>query len=65
MDKNVAQDVAADICRQVETSLLGTRTESFTTVHTTIKNALMESIERLLTPKRNINMLNEALRAKK
>jgi hypothetical protein len=57
MDKNVAQDVTNDICRQVEQSLLDTRTQSFTSVHATIRTALMSAIERLLTPKKNIDIL--------
>jgi len=65
MDKNVAQDVAADICQQVEASLLGTKTSNFTSITATIKQSLMHSIEKLLTPKRNIDVLNEALTAKK
>ena len=44
MEKNVAQDVANDICRQVEASLLDQRTASFTSVNTTIKNTLARSI---------------------
>lgn len=65
MDKNVAKDVAADICQQVETSLMNTKTSNFTSVTATIKESLMVAIEKLLTPKRNIDVLNEALTAKK
>jgi len=65
MDKNVAKDVAADICQQVETSLLNTKTSNYTSVTATIKESLMVAIEKLLTPKRNIDVLNEALTAKK
>jgi signal recognition particle receptor subunit alpha len=61
MDKNVAQDVANDICRQVETSLLDQKTASFTSVNTTIKNTLARSIQNLMTPKKNIDILKEAL----
>lgn len=64
MDKNVAQDVANDICRQVEASLLDQRTASFTSVNTTIKNTLARSIQSLMTPKRNIDILKEALASK-
>jgi signal recognition particle receptor subunit alpha len=64
MDKNVAQDVANSICRQVEASLIDQRTQSFTTVKTTIKTTLQQVIGKLLTPKRNIDVLKEALAAK-
>ena len=45
--------------------LLETKTQTFTTVNTTLKNSLMESISTLLTPKRNIDILKGALAAKK
>lgn len=65
MDKNVAQDVANDICRRVEASLMDTRTASFTSVQETIRSSLSESVTELLTPRRNIDLLKEALAAKK
>ena len=65
MDKNVNQEVANDICRQVEKNLLDQKTASFTSVNTTIKNSLMQSIETLLTPKKHIDILKGALAAKK
>mmetsp|Transcript_10656 Transcript_10656/g.14354 ORF Transcript_10656/g.14354 Transcript_10656/m.14354 type:complete len:128 (+) Transcript_10656:1022-1405(+) len=65
MDKNVNQEVANDICRQVEASLMETRTRSFTTVTATIKTSLEHAISVLLTPRRNIDLLKEALAAKK
>lgn len=40
------------------------KTESFTSVKTTVKNALIESITKLLTPKKNIDILKEAMSAK-
>jgi len=44
--------------------MIDQKTESFTSVKTTVKNALTESIQKLLTPKRNIDILKEALTAK-
>ena len=61
MEKNVAQDIAQALCKSVAQSLVGTKTENFTTVKTTVKNALVDSITKLLTPKRNIDILKEAL----
>lgn len=40
MDKNVNQEVANDICRQVEAGLMDSRTRSFTSVNATIKTSL-------------------------
>ena len=65
MDKNVAQDVADDICKQVQKSLMDQRTQTFTSVNATISQALKSSISQLMTPRRNIDVLKEALAAKK
>jgi hypothetical protein len=46
------------------TTLIDKRTDNFTTVKTTVKNALVESISKLLTPKKNIDILKDALSAK-
>lgn len=48
----------------MEKSLLDQRTQSFTSVHQTIKTCLNECIGKLLTPKRNIDVLKEALDSK-
>lgn len=64
IDKNVAQTVATQICRKVEAALLDQRTQTFTSVKQTIKTTLSNEIQRLLTPKRSIDVLKEALNAK-
>jgi hypothetical protein len=46
------------------TTLIDKRTENFTTVKATVKSALIESISKLLTPKKNIDILKDALSAK-
>ncbi len=65
MEKNVAQEIADNLCQSVVTTLVDKKTDSFTTVKTTVKNALIESITKLLTPKKNIDILKDALSAKK
>eukprot|EP00344_Euplotes_crassus_P009069 CAMPEP_0197004130 /NCGR_PEP_ID=MMETSP1380-20130617/18959_1 /TAXON_ID=5936 /ORGANISM="Euplotes crassus, Strain CT5" /LENGTH=551 /DNA_ID=CAMNT_0042422817 /DNA_START=104 /DNA_END=1759 /DNA_ORIENTATION=- len=65
MEKNVAQDIAVSLCESIKKSLMKTKTESFTTVKTTVKNALIESLKKILTPKRKIDVLKDALAAKK
>lgn len=64
MEKNVAQEIADSLCQSVSATLVDKKTDSFTTVKTTVKNALIESITKLLTPKRNIDILKEAMSAK-
>jgi signal recognition particle receptor subunit alpha len=64
MEKNVAQEIADNLCESVKRTLVDKKTDSFTTVKTTVKNALVEAIQKLLTPKRNIDILKEALSAR-
>jgi hypothetical protein len=48
----------------VTATLIDKKTDSFTSVKATVQNALVESITKLLTPKRNIDILKEALSAR-
>lgn len=64
-NKNVSIEIAQQICESVKESLKDTKTASFTTVKQTLQEALLESIERILTPKKNIDILKEALSCKK
>lgn len=64
MERNVAAEIADSLCESVKANLIDRRTESFTSVKTTVKNALTDSIQKLLTPKRNIDLLKDALTAK-
>ena len=52
MAKNVATDIAEKLAQSVKTSLIGQRTERFTTVRATVKKALTEAVQRILTPKK-------------
>ena len=63
-NKNVSIEIAQQICESVKESLKDTKTASFTTVKQTLEEALLESIERILTPKKNIDILKEALSCK-
>lgn len=64
MEKNVAAEIAEGLCKNVTQQLVDKRTESFTSVKATVKNALVDSIQKLLTPKKNIDLLKDALNAK-
>lgn len=44
MEKNVALEVAEKLCKSVLASLVDKKTNNFTTVQTTVKNALVDSI---------------------
>ena len=64
INKNVASEVAEKIAASVESSLIGSRTEKFTSVHATVKAALTQAIETVLTPKKSVDVLKAALDAK-
>ena len=62
--KNVAIEVAEKIASSVEQNLIGAKTQSYTTVHQTVKAALTLAIQTILTPKKSIDVLKAALDAK-
>lgn len=62
--KNVAQEIADDICSSVGSTLVGHKLASFTRVHTVVVNALKEAVERVLTPKTSTDILRQVLDAK-
>ena len=64
VQKNVATEIADKVCESVKTSLLTQKTATFTSVKTTVKDALKTAIQRVLTPKVNIDILKEAQSAK-
>lgn len=57
--KNVAQEIAENLCESVGTSLVGKKLGTFTRVKTTVEEAMSESLTRLLTPKRTIDILRD------
>ena len=65
MEKNVAKEIAENLCESVKKGLLNTKTNSFTTITTTVKEALKDSIAKILTPKEELDILRNALAAKK
>lgn len=65
MTKNVAAEAAAKLTESVAASLVGKRTDRFTSMSATVKVALKESMEKLLTPKKSIDVMRDALSAKK
>lgn len=64
MEKNVAEEIAQQICDSLKAKLIDTKTKAFTTIAKTVKEAMTESLTKILTPKRNIDIITEAMRAK-
>jgi len=57
--KNVAQAIAVKLCDSVSASLVGKRMESMSTVTTTVKRVLEETLTRILTPKQSTDLLQD------
>ncbi|KAL8453791.1 hypothetical protein Emed_000732 [Eimeria media] len=62
--KNVAEEVIDLMLSSVRKSLLGTRTATLTSVHQTIKAALRESIVKILTAKKSMDVLRLCMQAR-
>ena len=63
--KNVALEVAQAIVESVAQQLEGQKLSSFTRVSTAVRRAIEEAVERILTPKKSIDVLREALLARR
>jgi len=59
ISKNVAQEIAIEICNGVKSKLVGSRTTFFSRTSTTIQAALEFSIQQILSSHRNIDMLRD------
>eukprot|EP00803_Ostreobium_quekettii_P003817 evm.model.scf_3036.1 EVM.evm.TU.scf_3036.1 scf_3036:800-5962(+) len=64
MERNVASEIAAKLCDSVAGTLVGQKMGSFTRVSTTVHQAFHESLVRMLTPNRTINVLAEIEKSK-
>ncbi|KAK9101847.1 hypothetical protein Sjap_019101 [Stephania japonica] len=64
MVKNVAEEIAVQLCESVSASLEGKKLASFTTVSSIVKKAMAEALERILTPQRSIDILRDVHAAK-
>ncbi|PHJ23534.1 signal recognition particle receptor alpha subunit [Cystoisospora suis] len=62
--KNVAEEVIDLLLQSVQSQLKGTRTASFTSVKQTVRLAMRDAIVKILTPKKNVDVLRLALEAK-
>lgn len=62
--KNVAADIASQLCDSVAKKLEGKVMGTFTSVASTVKGALQESLVQILQPKRRVDILRDVLEAR-
>jgi len=55
--KNVASEVAEDICESIASALIGQKTDSFQGIQTKVTAALEDALTRVLTPKKSTDIL--------
>lgn len=63
--KNVASDIANKLCDSVAVKLEGKVLGTFDTIASTVKASLTEALVQILSPKRRVDILRDALEAKK
>eukprot|EP01080_Neovahlkampfia_damariscottae_P008738 gene8738-686_t len=63
-EKNVALSVSDEICDSVSKNLIGKNIGTFSTIKTTVRDAMDETLTRILTPSKNIDVLRDAMRAR-
>lgn len=59
MKKNVAREVAEHLCNTVEKSLVGSKTQNWTSVEATVRASMTEALRRILTPNTSADLLLE------
>ncbi|XP_059145305.1 signal recognition particle receptor subunit alpha-like [Physella acuta] len=64
ISKNVAADIAEKLCQSVGAKLEGKILGTFGSVASTVKNTLQESCVQILSPRRRVDILRDALEAK-
>ena len=64
MNKNVGEEISQRLCDSIRTSLIDKKTQAFTSLKRTVKNSLEEALTKILTPKKNINIISEAMKAR-
>ncbi|KAK7871410.1 hypothetical protein R5R35_006111 [Gryllus longicercus] len=63
--KNVAADIAYRLCDSVATKLEGKVLGTFETIASTVKNTLTDALVQILSPRRRVDILRDALEARK
>lgn len=59
LTKNVAEEIAGELCASVEESLVGRRLPTFGRVRTAVREAMEAALVRILTPKRSNEILRD------
>jgi len=62
--KNVTNVIARELCDSVSKTLVGIQLGTFTTIKSTVKQAMTSALERILTPARPINVLHGIAKAR-
>jgi signal recognition particle receptor subunit alpha len=62
--KNVAREIAEKLCASVTQNLIGKQMSSFSRVSTSVRAAMEDALTRILTPKKQIDVLRDARAAK-
>ncbi|EDW45789.1 GM11265 [Drosophila sechellia] len=65
ISKNVASEIAAKLCDSVAAILDGKQMGTFDSIANQVKEALTESLVRILSPKRRIDIIRDALESKR
>ncbi|XP_038123834.1 signal recognition particle receptor subunit alpha isoform X2 [Cyprinodon tularosa] len=63
--KNVAADISFQLCESVAKKLEGKVMGTFTTVASTVKQALQDSLVQILQPKRRVDILRDVMEAQR
>ncbi|GAU96860.1 hypothetical protein RvY_08236 [Ramazzottius varieornatus] len=65
IEKNVAAEIADKLCVSVAEKLEGKALGTFEGVNSVVRNALEDALTKILTPKKPVNVLRDALASKK
>ncbi|EAR88546.1 signal recognition particle receptor subunit alpha (macronuclear) [Tetrahymena thermophila SB210] len=64
MNKNVGEQIAQQLCDSIKKNLINTQAKALTLLNKTVKESLQDAISKILTPKRNIDIIAEAMRSR-
>ncbi|CAD7960190.1 unnamed protein product [Amoebophrya sp. A25] len=64
LNKNVAKEVADRLLDSVRQSLVGSRTEAWSTMRQTVHREIVRAVSQLLTPKKSVDVMRAAMAAK-
>ncbi|KAF2745925.1 P-loop containing nucleoside triphosphate hydrolase protein [Sporormia fimetaria CBS 119925] len=59
LKKNVAREAVVRLCESVERDLVGLKTNSFTTIESTLRTSMEKALAKILTPTSSLDLLRE------